>query len=180
MTNSTDTSSMKRKCQVPQCPYRHDDMPTYEQLIEEALREFDREFTNTYPGDSGIGGNQPQEPVYELCESDPKEYKRWFEKKMKLIASKAGDEEREKFFIDKNITVEVEDGRLFIGVGKISSTWSLHSDEEEKDEFYTGVYVDNENSRGWTIVQTPMHKEAHKALFEKQKNKIKSTPKEQQ
>lgn len=139
-------------------------MPTHEQLLEEATKQILLHVDNYKL--NGIVGRDKIESL--------------IKDQIRTIASKAGEEERENFFIDKNITVEVEDGRLFIGVGKISSTWSLHSDEEEKNEFYTGVYVDNESSRGWTIIHTPINKEAHKALFEKQKNKIKSTPNEQQ
>jgi hypothetical protein len=35
-------------------------------LLDERARLFDREFTASHPGDSGMGGNDPQEPVYEL------------------------------------------------------------------------------------------------------------------
>ena len=41
---------------------------------EKKLKEFNDLFTNSHPGDSGPGGNYPQEPVYELCEDNPLEY----------------------------------------------------------------------------------------------------------
>lgn len=46
--------------------------PSSEQwsLIE---KEFNMLFTDSHPGDSGIGGNDPQDPVYEISTGDPKE-----------------------------------------------------------------------------------------------------------
>lgn len=37
------------------------------------LKNFESEFMNVYPGDSGIGGNTPQDPVRELNTNDPDE-----------------------------------------------------------------------------------------------------------
>lgn len=37
------------------------------QTIMSSLEKFYKEFVNYHPGDSGIGGNYPQEPVYELA-----------------------------------------------------------------------------------------------------------------
>lgn len=37
--------------------------------------EFDKQFTNSYAGDSGFGGNDPQEPVYEWATNEPSEVK---------------------------------------------------------------------------------------------------------
>ena len=37
--------------------------------------EFDERFTNSHPGDSGVGGSDPQEPVYEFATDDPSEIK---------------------------------------------------------------------------------------------------------
>lgn len=50
-------------------PYRS---PKGKETWEE---RFDKEFTNFYSGDSGLGGNDPQEPVYEMNTVDPKEIK---------------------------------------------------------------------------------------------------------
>jgi len=43
----------------------------YEKTPEERiLKDFERNCINSYPGDSGIGGGVPQEPVYEwACEA---------------------------------------------------------------------------------------------------------------
>lgn len=38
--------------------------------------EFDKEFVSFHPGDSGLGGNYPQEPVYELS-ATPNDVKDW-------------------------------------------------------------------------------------------------------
>jgi len=37
------------------------------------LEEFGKEFITHHPGDSGMGGNDPQEPVYELNTNEPHE-----------------------------------------------------------------------------------------------------------
>jgi hypothetical protein len=45
-----------------------------EKIKENWEKEFDKQFTDSSPGNSGLGGNDPQEPVYELnCE--PKDIK---------------------------------------------------------------------------------------------------------
>lgn len=80
---------------------------TTAQLIEEALKEFDKEFTNSHPGDSGAGGNYPQEPVYELCESDPREYKRWLKDKLETIATKSAEKLEEEIMM---LFVDVDAG----------------------------------------------------------------------
>lgn len=36
---------------------------------QEILQDFDRDYMQSYKGDSGLGGNDPQEPVYDFaCE----------------------------------------------------------------------------------------------------------------
>ena len=36
-------------------------------------KEFNKRFTNCYRGDSGLGGNYPQEPIYEWATDNPKD-----------------------------------------------------------------------------------------------------------
>jgi len=45
---------------------------------EELRKEFYKVFTASHPGDSGIGGNDPQESVWELQYESPKEVFDWF------------------------------------------------------------------------------------------------------
>lgn len=40
---------------------------------ESVLKSFHNSFVNMHSGDSGIGGNTPQEPIYELNTNDPTE-----------------------------------------------------------------------------------------------------------
>lgn len=45
---------------------------------QESLRqEFYKTFTRSFPGDSGMNGNDPQEPVWEMTD-DPKEVADWW------------------------------------------------------------------------------------------------------
>ena len=44
--------------------------------------EFDRLFTNSFAGDSGMGGNVPQEPVYELATDSPTDIKSFLLQKL--------------------------------------------------------------------------------------------------
>lgn len=37
------------------------------QFLESEEKRFDEECTQSHPGDSGMGGNDPQEPVYEFA-----------------------------------------------------------------------------------------------------------------
>lgn len=61
-------------------------MKTLKTLQEEIVREFDRECTNSHPGDSGIGGNCPQEPIYEwACE--PNDVKKWLDSKLTTLTT---------------------------------------------------------------------------------------------
>ncbi len=66
--------------------------------IENILAEFDKEFTTSYPGDSGLGGNYPQEPIYELTESDPKEYKKWLKDKLTTLSAQIQKETTKRAF----------------------------------------------------------------------------------
>lgn len=51
-------------------------------MKEDTLREeFYKQFTFSHTGDSGMGGNTPQEPVWEM-DTDPKEVMSWFISKL--------------------------------------------------------------------------------------------------
>lgn len=41
-------------------------MSKIEEKIKESEKEFEKKFIISHPGDSGMGGNDPQEPVYQL------------------------------------------------------------------------------------------------------------------
>ncbi len=92
---------------------------------KEIEASFDKEFTTSHPGDSGMGGNDPQEPLYELCTSDPNDIKDFISKLrtddlsaiIEWVKSEKGED-----YSDKNIEDRL---RVF--------TLTPHSDESMKE-----------------------------------------------
>lgn len=44
-------------------------------MTPEESKQFDERFTQSFRGDSGLGGNTPQEPEYRIAVDDPNEIK---------------------------------------------------------------------------------------------------------
>jgi hypothetical protein len=67
--------------------------------IEQQVEEFNKEFVVYHSGDSGMGGNTPQEPVYEIQYENPNEIIDWIKQAL-LTAEKR---ERERIFREYNV-----------------------------------------------------------------------------
>lgn len=52
--------------------------------LESVVEEFDELFTQSHPGDSGIGGNDPQEPIYDWA-AEPQEVKDFIRQKVSSL-----------------------------------------------------------------------------------------------
>lgn len=109
------------------------------QTTEEIRAEFYKLFTYSHPGDSGMGGNESQEPIWEMIE-DPKEIANyWLDKMAEQVAlAKKKEGERAKKFIEG------------VGCEKCSSSL-LHNDIHDKEIYY---YFD---LGGWTRVFCEEH-----------------------
>lgn len=119
---------------------------TKDKIITEALERFRKEFVNQYSGDSGMGGNYPQEPVYELCESNPKEYERFFQEELQNAIDKSVDNEIKTFkeILKNNIIVYERRQQLplFMDIGA--------KDHVAKKMFYDiGVDMSEHHSIVW-------------------------------
>lgn len=51
-------------------------------MEDKLRREFYKEFANAYAGDSGLGGNYPQDPIFEINTDNPKEVADWWLSKL--------------------------------------------------------------------------------------------------
>lgn len=91
-------------------------LPMTNPLIEQKVKEFVNEFVELHPGDSGAGGNYPQEPIFEVTESDPNEYIRFLRQALQEVAlDTLGEvekkiERRETFGREKPYDVGLDDG----------------------------------------------------------------------
>lgn len=56
-------------------------MTDNEKILSELKKEFYKEFTHSYPGDSGVGGNDPQEPDCQMA-CYPDELWQWIKNKI--------------------------------------------------------------------------------------------------
>lgn len=54
-------------------------------IIQDKIKEFREKFCNVYPGDSGLGGNDPQEPVHEWATDDSLEVERWLSQSLQQM-----------------------------------------------------------------------------------------------
>lgn len=61
-------------------------------IIEEIMEEFKNLFVISHPGDSGIGGNDPQEPIYEILYESPKEIEDFLCSSLQKAINSAYDE----------------------------------------------------------------------------------------
>lgn len=63
--------------------------------LDKDLREsFYKEFANSYAGDSGLGGNTPQDPIFEMATDNPKDIADWWLSHFKSLLTEVLPEEK--------------------------------------------------------------------------------------
>ena len=105
-------------------------MPLPQEQRERISAEFDKAFTYSHVGDSGIGGNTPQEPVYELIDSNPQPIKDFiFSQITSAVNSyKEGLKvEIKKMMVDcpTKITMDIKDEKIFELGEKFARNYTL-------------------------------------------------------
>lgn len=85
--------------------------------------EFDKLFTTSHPGDSGLGGGDPQEPVYEVTEIDPNQYKSFI---------RTIEDEAVRRTKDNLMGLIIRNSTGFISQGR-KKLWYVDVDAVEKD-----------------------------------------------
>lgn len=63
--------------------------------IKEKVEEFNKLFCDIYPGDSGLGGNDPQEPVDDWA-CYPSDVRKWLKNSLQEMEERTREELREK------------------------------------------------------------------------------------
>jgi hypothetical protein len=85
----------------------------YDEFKIKKLHEFESQFINHHPGDSGIGGNTPQEPIYELNTNEPHELQLFISKTLDEAICEVVSEIEKYFDADRKDVVSINSNLLF-------------------------------------------------------------------
>ena len=94
-------------------------------------KEFNKRFTNCYRGDSGLGGNYPQEPIYEWATDNPKDIVDFISRLLQAVVEDlAGEKEIENVRYGRTSAIEAS-AKIF-QLGKRFNRLSIEKIVENK------------------------------------------------